>query len=624
MTISSGGKYLAILNKNGERILIYDLTTGMAVGEAVIQKEGFFVPGCQGLAFSSDGKSLAGMFTVVATPQITVWDATTGKVKLTHKFPQGLATAFGYRGAPLEWLSDGSGWFVNGSQFVDAEKGVIFWKLPPPPPGDTLPRRQFGMKHVAQVKGDFRAKTLIVDALPSDQVAAAQRAIRNGEDPTATKLPPIKAADWSAVRSLPAPGAGGDWKAAIDPAPARKPLVKSVPLQGKGADFALILFAPDAAQAAVLSASAPSEVVVQKQVRADRYDLLAGKNLGSLDLFSAEPPQGQQLKIDAAFSPDGALIAVKEPKDGKRVDVWSLADKKHFVGWLPCEKEADAGVRWIGFLDAKRLLTLGAAGKLVLWDLPECKAVWAQDGCRGVPIISPGRKYFAIYTGTAIEMLTAAGDRVGGFTGPVFTNVWAAAFKPDGKEFAAAVQKQDGGTVLLRWNAADGVPIDEFPIAMISNDIYHNELKWCGPDHLMNQNQLIDLNLKWVTFSYNIPGGGGKHATGTPDGRHWFTFAGQANAPAVLMAQSFPDAVSKTLAADVAAKRVQPVLSPGMTISVRVEGAGPPGDADFHKRITENIKQSLGKHGLKVADQGQAALVISFQPEQQHRREDPV
>ena len=48
------------------------------------------------------------------------------------------------------------------------------------------------------------------------------------------------------------------------------------------------------------------------------------------------------------------MLAVREPKTGKRVDVWSMADNKHVVGWLPYEKDGGS-VRWLAFLDAKRV-----------------------------------------------------------------------------------------------------------------------------------------------------------------------------------------------------------------------------------------------------------------------------
>ena len=616
IAVSAGRKYVAVFHKNKDRVLIYDLSTGTLAGEARLAKDTNFLQ-CQGLAFSPDGTTLASVFSTGIGGRIVSWDLANGEVKADQPYKQNLqqmaANGFFYKGPALEWLNDSSGFVAFGQLLIDAVKGNVFWKIP----GDGLDgnqRRLFGMSRLARVKGDIRARTLTFDVLPADQIAAALKSVQAGEDPAATKLPALKSGDWSTLRNLPGAGAAAAWKATADPAPAGKQLKKSFPLNGKGSDVARILFsAPDVGQTAVLSA-AGSDIVLRKQVRADRYDLTTGKHLGGLDLFAAEAAQGQQFQLDADFSPDGAALAVKEPKDGKRVDIWSLADGKHIAGWLPFEKEGDPVIRWLGFLDAQRLLTLNAAGKLILWQVPECRAVWALDGCRAAPAVSAGRKYLAVFNGPTIELLDAAGERQGTLAGLGIHGIFASAFRADGKEFAAVIQSVEGGTTLARWKTTTGESLGEFPIPIVSNDVYRTELKWCGTDFLMLQNNLIDPNLKWMTVTGNISGTG-RHATGSPDGRHWFAASTRPDAPPILAGQTFPDDVSKALAQGVAAKTIQPVLSPGTTVSVRVAGAGPAGDPEFHKRIAANLTKKLQAHGLKVADQAPATFVVTFQPE---------
>jgi predicted Zn finger-like uncharacterized protein len=617
IAVSAGGKYAAIFSKKNDRVLIYDLSTGARAGEAMVPK-GQKGVNCQGLAFSPDGKTLAAMFAMFPESRLITWDMESGQVKADHTLKQSLQNladkSFLYKGPPLEWLSDGSGLIAFGQLLIEVEKGAIFFKIPAEGL-DGSQRRLFGTSRVARTKGDFRAQALTLDAMPSDQIASALKAAQSGADPAATKLPAAKPADWATARTLPPAGAAGAWKAVADAAPNRKQFVKSVPLQGKSGDLVRILFAaPDIGQAAVLTAAAPSDLVLQKQVRADRYDLVTGKTLGGIDLFAAEAPQGQQFQLDADVSPDGALLAVKEPKDGKRIDVWSLADGKHLAGWIPYEKDGDPVIRWVGFLGTGKVLTLNGAGKLVLWQVPDCRALWVLDGCRSAPAISSGRKYLAAFTGSTIELLDGTGERQGTLTGPALRSVLAAGFSADGTQFAAATQTIDGGTSLARWNAATGAAVDDFTVPANSFDVYHTEMKWCGNSHVMIQNSLVDLNLKWMTFTYNIPGFG-RAATGSPDGRHWFAAAARPEVPPVLLGQSFPDDASKLLVQGVAAKTIQPVLSAGMAVSVRVEGATPAGVTEFHKRITESLKTKLQAHGLKIADKGNVELVITYQPE---------
>ena len=90
-------------------------------------------------------------------------------------------------------------------------------------------------------------------------------------------------------------------------------------------------------------------------------------------------------------------------RDRRRLDVYSTADSGHVAGWRPYDKEAsdeDKGVVWADFLTPDRVLTANRSGMLVLWSLPDCKAVYVAEGaCEGAPVLSPGRKYLAAYMG---------------------------------------------------------------------------------------------------------------------------------------------------------------------------------------------------------------------------------
>jgi hypothetical protein len=144
-----------------------------------------------------------------------------------------------------------------------------------------------------------------------------------------------------------------------------------------------VFSAPDAGRAAVLTATGEAKSL-RRQVRADRYDLATGQHLGNMDLFTVELPRERPLMLTADASPDGNQLAAVEPRDERRVDVWSLATKQHAAGWEPYEKEADPKVRWVAHLDTAHVLTLNGAGKLVLWSVPECKAVYTPSpACAG-------------------------------------------------------------------------------------------------------------------------------------------------------------------------------------------------------------------------------------------------
>ncbi len=607
---SGGRRYMAVCGPFNGGVLVFDLTTGkQAVQLPTVQNAVV-----RGLAFSPDGKMLAGLIGTGFTVRLQTWDLTTAQPAFGRDFDKHPQTTvqngFGYQGAPLEWLPDGGGWLLYGQLLVDAKTGVVFWRVPNDG-NDPNPRRIFPGGALASVKSDGRHKSLVVETLPADRIAAAQKAVRGGQDPAAATLPPAKPADWSAVRELPAPAGAVDWKAAADPAGAPPAALgaKPAPLGGKAGDIVRILFsAPVAAKAVVLTAAGADALGAGKQVHAARYDLLGGQLLNESDLFTAEFPRDRLATLDADLSPDGSLLAVREPRNGKRIDIYSMTDGKHVVGWLPYEKEGDGAVQWFAFLDGERLLTLGA-GKLTLWNVPECRAVYSAGFVRGAPALSPGRKYLAAFTGSGFEVLEAAtGERVGQILRPNAVAVQAAAFRPDGRELAAVLATTDG-TRLARWDATTGAAKDEFAVPPGMG-----ALEWCGPNDVLFDQTLIDLELKQPIALYNLPGFG-RHAPNGPDGRHWFACAtGKDDAP-LLTAEALPDDAVRQLKKQIAAGQVQLLLAPGMSVTVRVDGAGPDANADaYRNNLAASLTQRLQQEGYKPGPGGTLTLAVQIQP----------
>jgi hypothetical protein len=265
-------------------------------------------------------------------------------------------------------------------------------------------------------------------------------------------------------------------------------------------------------------------------------------------------------------------------------------------------------VRWLAFVDDKRLLTQVGA-RLILWEVPGCKAVWALEGVAGPPALSPGHKYVAVCTGASCELLDAAtGERQGTLGGPGVRAVGAAAFRPDGKQLAALVATTDGRNMLTRWDVSNGQVVGSSPAVVAAA-----EMSWAGDGHVLVGNQLIDLELGWGLSFYGLPGVG-KQASGSPDGRHWFASARQGAETASLAAQTLPDAATKQLAKGLADKSIQPALAPDMTVTVNVQGvAAPEGAEEFRRRAQDAVTQRLQAAGLKVGPGGTLTLSVQYQ-----------
>ena len=122
---SAGRKYLAMFGGGNDRVIVYDLTTGQPAGDLPIAANSQ----CQGLAFSPDGKSFAGLFGNAFASRLEIWNVGTGKPiadNPVEKMPQ---NTFFYKGQPLEWLKDG-GLMLFGQMLVEADSGGVYWKLP--------------------------------------------------------------------------------------------------------------------------------------------------------------------------------------------------------------------------------------------------------------------------------------------------------------------------------------------------------------------------------------------------------------------------------------------------------------------------------------------------------------
>jgi hypothetical protein len=502
------------------------------------------------------------------------------------------------------------------------------------------PRRVVDRDHLAVINGNFNAKTLEIVPLPWDQIKA-ERAKRAAGGPAPGTLPPARPADWSAVRVLPAAGGAGAWQGDADPpAQAKGKLAEQpLPLQVKDGHVQRLLFSsPATGQVAVLAVAKDDGPLNVSRLRLDCYDLSAGKRLGSVDSLTTDVANIPH----AAFSPDGSTFALGAPaaKEPARVDVWSMPEGKHLVGWLAGDKEGgNRIVSWLAALDGKRVLTATLNRQITLWTLPECRAVWSLDaGVSAGLAVSPGRKYLAVPSGEGFDLLEiATGERRGRLAGleNVAQQVRAAgaAFSPDGKELAALFRpaaNTGGPAIGARWDLKTGKLLSQFalppsPPGLINSAPGKREglwsamagpaaqqLTWWGKQHLLvNHDRLIDMERKWVVWRFQQPQRG-VIADSVPDERAWFAASRDFNGPIFLTALPVPAEVTRatTAAADAQAPAL---LRPGATVSLKMDWNvdGPPSDAaGYRQKLTEGLTAWLQGHGVTVKDGQTSVLAV--------------
>ena len=108
-------------------------------------------------------------------------------------------------------------------------------------------------------------------------------------------------------------------------------------------------------------------------------------------------------------------------------------------------------VEWTAFVDAEHVATLSQSGRLVVWKIPEVKAVYELAIVRSSkPALSPGGKYLAALTSAGLVALDAKTGDVKGFY-PKAGDRGTVAFRPDGKQIALVSSKR-----LQVWEFAGG------------------------------------------------------------------------------------------------------------------------------------------------------------------------
>ena len=107
---------------------IYDLTTGRQVATMAPAETGFPVSMCGGLAFSPDGTEIAA---IVHQDRFLVWNTTDGSLALNHILERSVTQKTGL-GPGLQWLPNGRGWFINGTQLLLDDPLSIVWEAAEP------------------------------------------------------------------------------------------------------------------------------------------------------------------------------------------------------------------------------------------------------------------------------------------------------------------------------------------------------------------------------------------------------------------------------------------------------------------------------------------------------------
>lgn len=586
---SPGRRYMARFGTS--YLHVFDLTNGAGT-EFRVAKEPLSL--CDGLAFSNDGCLLACCFSTAG--RIVAVDVTQGKIIADHSHLKlaNMQIQRDYGTPALQWLSDANGWLLYGNTVIDRVTGQRGLSLP-----STISRpvtRDLALVvsgRLSSAQGGVRPVPLRPEAIEAGF----------GID----SIVPTRIPDWSSVHKEILADAVS-WKPSMDAPPKAKGVPTSpISIAARNERIAAVHFArPDCGSVFAF---------VGMPWRLDRFDTATGQRTESLDLgikkgaIAPEPPAGATgALITSAISPNGERFVYRHREEHNRLELWSVTEAKPLAGWTPYAREERAHVVWIGFADADHLWSLNEGGKLVLWAVPECKAIVQIELISSVvPALSVTGKYLAV-GGTNLTILDALTGRphstlespAGKWVCPV------ARFRPDGLQLMGLLHGSAIGAGpfrACRWNLETGKLENDIAVELTFGS---RHFEWVAADYIYDANGLIDLNLGHPICRYLGPW---QFAHGTPDRRPWIAGHFGRSPSTILMGRTLPEENARQITAGLQTAERIVGRGVGVDIQVQFSGSGPELEKS-RQRAVESLTAFAKGRGLVPNPVGPLRLTV--------------
>lgn len=625
---SPGGKYIAMARRehSSEEIWINELETGQNAGKLSLPSYdigwGLTI---DGMAFSHDGKELAATVNGWSCSKILIWNIADGTLVDHMTFPKKLRdTSEGVRDAtPLTWFPSGKRLFAFERSIVDRDMGTVIWQIPKGTVDWPGKRWALDDSHVTVLDVSGNSGIVLVYDLPEERIK--QSAERLAKTATTRKdsypnvlveQPAVVQADYAGITFV-APKEV-PWSVKPDPAPTATTSTRPVSLTtgGGGTIREVAVSRGEAPKAVALRSTANDPFgrvangnIAPTQLKQYRWHSVqnkeddensfssgdSGKKRAWVDIYDLKSGQKSleiRMKTDGdlmGVSPDGTRFLIWAATKSGRLDLYSTEDGKPVVGWNPYSGEAGEDNQTLvsaSLIDAERAVTMNAAGRVVVWKLPEAKALFSIDNA-SQPAISPNGKYLGYSDGQAYYLVDISSGQVAGSIADI-GDVNAVAFHPEGTKMAL-LSAHKGAYYLFAINLTNGQASPPFPVPVLSGFLH-----WCGDRYVLLDNQkLVDVEQRVVAWTYELEG---DHIPSSPDGRHWFLT--EAGGKPQLVAAKLP---GSTVEGQLAGVALQPefVLTPGGKCSLNVQLAAL-GDGAYAAEIEKAMRDQLARNKITI------------------------
>ena len=402
--------------------------------------------------------------------------------------------------------------------------------------------------------------------------------------------------DWSGSQAVLLANTNAEWHASVPAAVAADFQPKSVALPPKADFFEGMTGVAVSRVANTAVVGYALDRLGTKTMRLLLCDLQTGRVTASAAI------RGENM-APLALHDDGRQILMRSNEFGfgkhNRLEIWTIKGKDDVARsliWTPYEDgwEPSRDVVWADFIDAKRLATCSAGGKMAVWNLatgqPVCHIQASQDS---FPALSPDRKTIAIASKESLGLFDVdKQEMIASKETPHPLERPAVAFSPSGAKIGCIARDR-----IVVWDTATGEVEKDFALPGVG---IAGAIDFPDEGFLLGNKQfLIELKNQIKLWHYL----GAEH-TCSRSGVTFFGVGGGEDHPGLLLAARIPQPEATAMLKKALEQPDLFVFHKGTPVKLDVSGIP---EAAERTKVEESLKNKLKDLGCPIDPAGKIA-----------------